>query len=87
MIHLDGERKEVDYHHGETLLKASIRAGLDVPYSCQDGYCSCCMAKLMRGEVFMASREALTNSEIAEGWILPCQAKPTTFECEIEYED
>ena len=24
---------------------------------------------------------------IAEGWILPCQAKPTTSECEIEFED
>jgi 3-ketosteroid 9alpha-monooxygenase subunit B len=87
VVHLDGNRREVDYVEGETLLKASIRAGLDVPYSCQDGYCSCCMARIKRGKVSMKSREALTNSEIEEGWILTCQAKPTSSECEIEYED
>ena len=72
---------------GETILAAAIRAGLDVPFSCQDGYCSCCMAKIKRGEVFMASREALTDKDIAKGWILTCQAKPTTSECEVDYEE
>ena len=86
-MHIDGQRHEADYAEGETLLKAMIRAGIDVPYSCQDGYCSCCMAKIKRGEVSMKSREALTHSEIEAGWILPCQATPTTSECEIEYED
>ena len=45
------------------------------------------MAKLREGEVFMASREALTDAEIEQGWVLTCQAKPTTQTCEVEYED
>jgi 3-ketosteroid 9alpha-monooxygenase subunit B len=86
-VHLDGNRHEVDYNEGETILAAAIRAGLDVPFSCQDGYCSCCMAKFKQGEVFMASREALTDKDIEKGWILTCQAKPTTGSCEVEYEE
>jgi 3-ketosteroid 9alpha-monooxygenase subunit B len=86
-IQLGGTVHKVEYREGETILQAAIRAGLDVPYSCQDGYCSCCMAKLREGEVFMASREALTDAEIEQGWVLTCQAKPTTQTCEVEYED
>jgi 3-ketosteroid 9alpha-monooxygenase subunit B len=86
-ILVNGKTHEVEYQAGETLLSAAIRAGLDIPFSCQDGYCSCCMAKLRAGKVTMASREALTDREIAEGWVLTCQAKPTTSACEVEYED
>jgi 3-ketosteroid 9alpha-monooxygenase subunit B len=84
---LGGASHKIEYREGETILQAAIRAGLDVPYSCQDGYCSCCMAKLREGEVYMASREALTDAEISDGWVLTCQAKPTTQACEVEYED
>lgn len=86
-VHLDGARHEVPYREGETLLQAGVRAGLDMPFSCQDGYCSCCLAKLKRGEVFMPTHDALSQSEIDDGWILCCQARPTTPECEVEYED
>jgi 3-ketosteroid 9alpha-monooxygenase subunit B len=87
VIHLEGQRHEVEYRAGETLLSAAIRADIDAPFSCQDGYCSCCMAKLVRGEVFMPTHEALNARELDEGWILACQAKPLSAECEIEYED
>jgi len=86
-VSLGGAIHEIEYREGESVLQAAIRAGLDVPYSCQDGYCSCCMARLREGEVFMASREALTDGEIEEGWVLTCQAKPTTESCAVEYED
>ena len=84
---LSGTAHSIEYQEGETILQAALRAELDVPYSCQDGYCSCCMAKLREGEVFMATHEALTDAEINEGWVLTCQAKPTTQVCEVEYED
>lgn len=87
VVNLDGQRHEVDYNEGETILAAAIRAGLDVPFSCQDGYCSCCMAKIKQGEVYMASHDALTAKDIEKGWILTCQAKPTTATCEVDYED
>ena len=86
-ITLDGQTHEVAYQEGETILAAGARAGLDIPFSCKDGYCSCCMARLKRGQVFMPTHEALSQSEIDDGWVLACQARPTTSECEIEYEE
>jgi len=86
-IKLDGAAHEIEYRAGEPILAAAIRAGLDVPYSCQDGYCGCCMAKLRAGEVQMATHEALTKRELADGWVLTCQAKPITGVCEVEFED
>ncbi len=86
VITIDGDRHEIDYEEGETLLSAGLRVGLDLPFSCRDGYCSCCMAQLKRGEVQMRAREALSDREIDGGWILACQARPTTSECEIDYD-
>ena len=45
------------------------------------------MAKLRAGKVDMTSREALTDKEIEGGWILTCQARPTTEACDVEYEE
>ena len=87
VISLEGTTHEIDYQDGETILQAAVRAGLDVPFSCRDGYCSCCMAKLRAGKVDMTSREALTDKEIEGGWILTCQARPTTEACDVEYEE
>lgn len=86
-VTLEGATHEIDYQDGETILQAAIRAGLDVPFSCRDGYCSCCMAKLRDGKVDMTSREALTDGEIEKGWVLTCQARPTTETCSVEYEE
>ncbi len=86
-IKLEGQTHEVPYEPGEPILKAAIRAGLDVPYSCQDGYCGCCMAMLREGEVTMPTHEALTKRELAEGWVLACQSRPTTPNCTLEFED
>jgi hypothetical protein len=36
------------------------------------------MAKLVEGTVSMYVNNALTDDEVAEGWILTCQAVPTS---------
>jgi 3-ketosteroid 9alpha-monooxygenase subunit B len=86
-IHLDGQTHQISCEAGEPILKAAVRAGVDVPFSCQDGYCGCCMAKLRDGEVNMPKHEALTRRELAGGWVLACQARPTTPSCTLEFED
>lgn len=62
---------------GKSLLDASIDAGMDAPYSCKGGVCTSCMAKLVEGTVKMDANYALTDKEIANGFILCCQAHPT----------
>ena len=63
---------------GKTILDAAIDAGVDAPYSCKGGVCTSCMAKLMEGTVKMDANYALTDKEVASGFILCCQAHPTS---------
>jgi 3-ketosteroid 9alpha-monooxygenase subunit B len=86
-ILLDGERHEIAYEAGERVLAAVRRAGLEPPFSCEEGYCSCCMAKLRKGEVVMAANDCLTPELVDEGWVLTCQSRCVSGDIEIEYPD
>ncbi len=84
-ILLDGATHEVPYEPGERVLAAARRAGLDPPFSCEEGYCSCCMAKLAVGRVEMAANDCLTEELLEEGWILTCQSRCVSRKIRIEY--
>jgi 3-ketosteroid 9alpha-monooxygenase subunit B len=84
-IVLDGVAHQVAYRPGERVLEAARRAGLDPPFSCEEGYCSCCMAKLVRGRVKMAANDCLTPDLLAEGWVLTCQSECVSQHVHIEY--
>jgi 3-ketosteroid 9alpha-monooxygenase subunit B len=84
---LDGKAREVPYEPGERVLHAARRAGLDPPFSCEEGYCSCCMAKLVSGKVVMAANDCLTPELLAEGWVLTCQSRCVSEKVRIEYPD
>jgi len=84
-IVLDGETREVPYQKGEKILCAVRAAGLDAPYSCEEGYCSCCMAKLTAGEVKMDTNNCLSKGLLEEGWVLTCQARCVSGKVRIEY--
>ena len=84
---LDGEEHEVPYQAGEKVLQAARTAGLDPPFSCEEGYCSCCMAKLIEGEVKMDTNDCLTPELLEEGWVLTCQSRCASGKIRIEYPD
>jgi 3-ketosteroid 9alpha-monooxygenase subunit B len=86
-IVLDGKEHEVPYQAGERVLHAARRAGLDPPFSCEEGYCSCCMAKLVEGRVRMVANDCLTPDLLEEGWVLTCQSVCTSRRVRIEYPD
>ena len=84
---LDGETREIPYPKGEKILLAVRAAGLDAPYSCEEGYCSCCMAKLTAGEVKMDTNDCLSPGLLEEGWVLTCQARCVSGKVRVEYPD
>jgi len=86
-IHLDGQVHEVPYERGQTVLVACQKARLEPPFSCTDGFCGCCMARLRAGQVRMINNDFLSEKELAAGWVLTCQSVPITRECEVEYPD
>ncbi|MCB0521317.1 MAG: 2Fe-2S iron-sulfur cluster binding domain-containing protein [Lewinellaceae bacterium] len=83
---LDGKRYETTVPAGKHILFAVIDAGGDAPYSCTSGACATCMAKVLKGEVKMDACYALDDSEIAQGYVLTCQAHPVSTEVEISYD-
>jgi 3-ketosteroid 9alpha-monooxygenase subunit B len=86
-IVLDGKDHEVPYRKGEKVLRAARDAGLDPPFSCEEGYCSCCMAKLTAGAVKMDNNDCLSQSLLDEGWVLTCQSRCVSGKVKVEYPD
>jgi 3-ketosteroid 9alpha-monooxygenase subunit B len=86
-VELQGKKYDLPYVPGKTLLKVAVDAGLDAPYSCEEGFCGCCTARLLDGSVHMAEDEALTADEKKKGYVLTCQARPTSKTCSIKFLD
>jgi ring-1,2-phenylacetyl-CoA epoxidase subunit PaaE len=85
---MDGRRKNFTMQTGaESILDAAARAGIELPFSCRAGVCSTCRTKLVRGEVELAQNYALEDWELAQGFILACQAHAKTAEIEITYDE
>jgi 3-ketosteroid 9alpha-monooxygenase subunit B len=77
---------DVPYLPGKTLLECAKLAGIEPPFSCEEGYCSCCMALLREGKVEMATHEALSARDLAAGFVLTCQSRPLTREIWVDYD-
>ncbi len=84
---LDDEESEFEMPQTKSILEAALDEGLDPPYSCQGGICSTCIARLKEGKAEMRKNQILTESEIAEGLILTCQAHPTTANVVVDFDD
>ncbi len=83
---LNGKEIKLTIQEGNTVLDTILDAGHEAPYSCTSGACSTCMAKVKKGSVEMEACFALDDDEIEAGYVLTCQAHPTSSEIEIEYE-
>lgn len=85
-VTLDGSRRVLTMRPGETLLEAALRGGLNAPYSCRGGMCCTCRARLVEGGASMDQNFSLEAWEEERGFILTCQARPTTDRVAIDYD-
>jgi 3-ketosteroid 9alpha-monooxygenase subunit B len=85
MVTLDGATTQLAWPAGTRMLDVLIEAGLDAPYSCRQGICGACACQLTGGEVEMAHNEVLEPADLADGYILACQAVSLTPEISITY--
>lgn len=72
--------------NGKSILDALDAAGQDVPYSCKGGVCCTCKAKIIEGSARMTINYALTDDEVKEGYILTCQAHPTSEVLKLDFD-
>lgn len=86
-VTMDGRRRSFALTGTQTLLEAGEAAGLALPYSCRAGVCSTCRAKVVEGTVAMARNQALEDWEVQAGFVLCCQARPTSARVEISYDE
>ena len=84
---VDDEETSFEMSQKQSILEAALDEDIDAPYSCQGGICSSCIARLKEGEATMRQNNILTDSELAEGLILTCQAHPTTTKIIVDYDD
>ena len=86
-VTVDDETTTFEMSQKQTILEAALDEDIDAPYSCQGGICSSCLARVTEGEATMRQNNILTESEVAEGLILTCQAYPTTPTIKVDYDD
>jgi ferredoxin len=86
VVQLAGREHRIDYRAGDTVLGAVRRAGLKGPFNCQQGNCGTCIARLEKGTARMHTNNVLDADEVAQGWILTCQAVPTSSDAVVVYD-
>ncbi|WP_411766103.1 2Fe-2S iron-sulfur cluster-binding protein [Winogradskyella sp. A3E31] len=84
---VDDEEFEFSMSQENTILEATLKKDIDAPYSCQGGICSSCIARITEGSAEMRQNNILTDSEVAEGLVLTCQAQPTSSAVVVDYDD
>lgn len=82
-----GIETEIDLNtNGMSILDAAIEAGVDAPFSCKGAVCCTCRAKILEGEVKMDANFALTDDEVAQGFVLTCQSHPLTEKVVVDFD-
>ena len=86
-ITLDGRRVKIDFDPSKGAILDNARAaGMPAPFACKGGVCATCRAKVVSGTVEMKLNYGLTDEEVAAGYVLTCQAVPTSDSVVISYD-
>lgn len=84
---MDGEEFEFDLDSkGATILDTAIEQGADAPFSCKGAVCCTCKAQIVEGKATMEMNYALSDEEVADGFILTCQAHPASDKLVVDYD-
>ena len=83
---LSGRRSSFSMYPGDSILAAVQRTRPEVPYSCEAGVCSTCRARLEAGSVEMVNTYGLVPGDEAAGFVLTCQAIPTTTTVSVDFD-
>ena len=86
-VRLDGRAYPLPMsYYGDTVLDAALAMGVDAPYSCKNGMCSTCRARVTHGTAAMDVNYSLSEVEVAKGYVLTCQARPTSAEVTVDFD-
>ncbi len=87
-IIIDGDEMDINLSSkGQTILDAAQNAGADLPFACKGGVCCTCKAKILEGTVKMDVNYALEKDEVKAGFVLTCQAHPTSEKVVVSFDE
>ncbi len=85
---VDGKERRLRVpHQGQAILDAGLAAGIVLPYACKGGVCCTCRARVLEGKVRMDKNYTLEPHEIAQGFVLTCQAHPIGDRVRLSYDE
>lgn len=70
----------------DNILDAALANDADLPFACKGGVCCTCRAKVIEGAVEMKLNYGLEPYEVAQGYVLTCQAVPTTEKVVVDFD-
>lgn len=86
-ITIDGRRRTIAFDSAKgSILENARAAGLPAPFACKAGVCATCRARVVSGEVTMIQNYGLSPEEVAQGYVLTCQAVPVSAEVELNFD-
>ena len=85
-VTLAGRTTTVSVPRSGAVLHAVRAVRPEVPYGCTNGMCGTCRARLVSGRVEMDHCYALDDDQLADGFVLTCQAQPRSGEVVIDYD-
>jgi ring-1,2-phenylacetyl-CoA epoxidase subunit PaaE len=86
-LRLDGKTHSLRMSATEHVLDVALAAGLDLPFSCKAGVCCTCRAKVLQGSVVMDKNFTLEADEMQHGFVLTCQARPTSTQLCVSFDE
>lgn len=84
---MDGDEFEFPLSSdGDFILDVAIENGADAPFSCKGAVCCTCKAQVVEGKAVMEMNYSLSDEEVAEGFVLTCQAHPASEKLVVDYD-
>ena len=84
---LDGKPYDMPMNRDEKILDIALGMGLDLPYSCKGGVCCTCRCKVTQGTTVMDKNFTLEKPEVDAGFVLSCQARPTSDRVVVSFDE
>ena len=85
-VTLDGATRSFEVEADRPILESALAHDIDAPFACRAGVCSTCRCKLTQGQAQMVANHALDDYEVEQGYVLACQAYPTTREIAVDFD-
>jgi ring-1,2-phenylacetyl-CoA epoxidase subunit PaaE len=83
---LDGRSSTLTLPPGTPILDGAQKIRPDLPFACKGGVCGTCRARVIRGTAAMRRNYALERYEVDAGYVLTCQAIPSSDEIAVDYD-